>query len=226
MPCLYDSDHQRCCASTQSPLQSLAHELFFQGYSSANREHATFASTFAACIESLFSKSIILSHEREIKMVYEVREDVLTQSLKDFEPELLINDLLQVLESIVDQDRLAEAYLPDLVNLRKVSSLSWPDLNYEHMMTSAKELSGIVIFVQERMRHRRVFRSEKGLIGLCPGSSAKDDEVWLLPGCSKPFVLRPLSNGRYMLMGEAYAYGLMYGEGLKWADAAREITIE
>jgi hypothetical protein len=206
--------------NTESPLQSLANALFFHRYTSTKTENAAVALNFASSIETLFNFGILASHERDISAAIWIQAEI--QPIQ----KSIIGDYLEVLESIVEQDEIAKTYCPDLMNLRKVLSLPWPDLDYEHVMKSAKESQPLVISVQERLRYRRVFRSQKGLIGLCPGSSAEGDEIWLLPGGSTPFILRPLQNGHYMLLGEAYAYGIMYGEGLEWAEDAREIKIE
>lgn len=62
---------------------------------------------------------------------------------------------------------------------------------------------------------RRLVLTRNGYLALAAISAGVGDQVWILCGPSTPFVLRPLSNGRYMLMGEAYVHGIMHGEAVK-----------
>ncbi|KAK4219498.1 heterokaryon incompatibility protein-domain-containing protein [Rhypophila decipiens] len=63
---------------------------------------------------------------------------------------------------------------------------------------------------------RRLFRSEKGYIGLCPHSAREGDTVWIMPGCVVPIVLRQISGSAqgnvFELIGHCYVHGIMYGE--------------
>ena len=58
-----------------------------------------------------------------------------------------------------------------------------------------------------------VFITAKGLIGVGPAEMSLGDEVFILAGGKKPFVLRPTSNidNHHVLVGDAYIYGLMHG---------------
>lgn len=58
-------------------------------------------------------------------------------------------------------------------------------------------------------RGRRVFRTEKSYFGNGMRTVEVGDQVWLLAGA---IVLRPLENGRYSLVGDAYVHGIMHGE--------------
>ena len=40
------------------------------------------------------------------------------------------------------------------------------------------------------------------------------DSVWLLQGAKVPHILRETEGGRYILVGEAYIYGIMLRENL------------
>ncbi|KAH8802983.1 heterokaryon incompatibility protein-domain-containing protein [Xylogone sp. PMI_703] len=65
------------------------------------------------------------------------------------------------------------------------------------------------------IRDRRLVLTSRGYLGLVAQSVGVGDQVWILSGPSTPFILRPLSTGRYRLMGEAYIRGIMYGEAVK-----------
>jgi len=76
-------------------------------------------------------------------------------------------------------------------------------------------------------RGRRVFRTDKNYLGCGLATLDVGDHVWLLSGAKVPVILRPLKNGRYILVGEAYVHGLMHGEGWPGEDGAlREIELE
>ena len=60
---------------------------------------------------------------------------------------------------------------------------------------------------------RRLFRTKRNLLGICPYSSAVGDSVWFLAGAKVPFVLRPVADTKYHeLLGECYLHGFMHGE--------------
>lgn len=65
------------------------------------------------------------------------------------------------------------------------------------------------------IRGRRFFISESGLAGMCPSSAESGDIICILSGCFVPVVLRPQEGGHYILLGEAYVYGYMYGKGME-----------
>ncbi len=49
-------------------------------------------------------------------------------------------------------------------------------------------------------------------LGLAPDSVAVEDEVWIIAGSPVPFILRPVGNNKYKLIGEVYVHGIMHGE--------------
>jgi hypothetical protein len=59
---------------------------------------------------------------------------------------------------------------------------------------------------------RRPFLSTKGYVGLCPDHGEVGDVVVLFSGAKFPYVLRQTGEGIFMLIGEAYVHGIMYGE--------------
>lgn len=61
-------------------------------------------------------------------------------------------------------------------------------------------------------RKRRPFLADVGHVGLAPASAQPGDYICILFGCHVPIVLRPSSEGCFVLVGEAYVYGIMDGE--------------
>lgn len=77
--------------------------------------------------------------------------------------------------------------------------------------------------MKEVSQGRRVILTTGNFLGMGPRSTREGDQVWVLKGTNVPFVLRPLSDGQFSLVGEAYVHGIMYGEaaingGLKYRD--------
>ncbi|KAK4506857.1 hypothetical protein PRZ48_000590 [Zasmidium cellare] len=62
-------------------------------------------------------------------------------------------------------------------------------------------------------------------VGLAPVGTEIGDHICILRTCSVPYVLRPLENGRYRLVGDCYIHGVMEGELLESLEF-RTIEIE
>jgi hypothetical protein len=65
-------------------------------------------------------------------------------------------------------------------------------------------------------RQRRFAVGEKGYMGLVPDMAVVGDRVFLVSGCTVPFVLQPQdpagADGPYALVRECYIHGVMEGE--------------
>jgi hypothetical protein len=61
---------------------------------------------------------------------------------------------------------------------------------------------------------RSFARTERGYYMLGPGALEVGDVQCVLFGGKVPFCLRPISGGRYLLVGECYVHGLMKGEAI------------
>jgi hypothetical protein len=75
-------------------------------------------------------------------------------------------------------------------------------------------------------RQRRLFRTRGGFMGTGARSLRVNDEIWVLHRGLLPFVLRPLPNGHYSLVGESFVYGVMHGEALKMGFPRKDIVLE
>jgi hypothetical protein len=71
---------------------------------------------------------------------------------------------------------------------------------------------------------RRLFKTEKGYLGLGPRSLKKEDEVALLKGGMVPLVIRKTDNN-FELVGDCYVHGIMHGEAFS-EEACRVIWLE
>lgn len=63
--------------------------------------------------------------------------------------------------------------------------------------------------------NRRFFVTEGGYWGLGPAAMQEGDVCAVLFGADVPFVLRPMADKKFRLVGESYVYGVMNGELLK-----------
>ncbi|KAI4916550.1 hypothetical protein J4E85_010206 [Alternaria conjuncta] len=79
---------------------------------------------------------------------------------------------------------------------------------------------------QSAGRQRRLFKTRGGFMGTGARSLRVGDEVWVLYRGGLPFVLRPLPNGRYCLVGESFVYGVMHGEALMMDLRRQNIVLE
>ncbi|KAH8704607.1 heterokaryon incompatibility protein-domain-containing protein [Phaeosphaeriaceae sp. PMI808] len=59
---------------------------------------------------------------------------------------------------------------------------------------------------------RRPFVTVKGFVGLAPRDAKEGDIIVIFPGSKFPYVLRECGDGMYVLVGEAFVHGIMYGE--------------
>lgn len=62
---------------------------------------------------------------------------------------------------------------------------------------------------QEVCKSRSLFVGQGGFLGLGSACCRAGDEVWIVKGGRAPLVLRPVSEGEYTSMGEAYIHGAM-----------------
>jgi hypothetical protein len=74
---------------------------------------------------------------------------------------------------------------------------------------------------------RRVFRTARGWLGNGHQSAQPGDEVWLIPQCTVPFILRPMPDGKYNMVGVCYVHGMMFRAKVKdqWLKVVDEILI-
>ncbi|KAJ6195223.1 hypothetical protein J3E72DRAFT_271480 [Bipolaris maydis] len=60
----------------------------------------------------------------------------------------------------------------------------------------------------------RCFLTRDGRLGLGPRITEGGDQIWLPMGADTPFVLRPLHDGNFKILGQAYLHGVMQGEAV------------
>jgi hypothetical protein len=68
--------------------------------------------------------------------------------------------------------------------------------------------------IERSVTGRRLFRTEKGLIGLGPRTLRPGDLVCIFFGSAVAYVLRPVGE-HFLFLGECYVHGIMNGEALE-----------
>ena len=72
---------------------------------------------------------------------------------------------------------------------------------------------------------KRFFTTQQGFIGLALSRTEPKDVVCILKGATVPFIMRQVGE-RYVLVGECYCHGFMYGEAMQSSDIRmREFSI-
>ena len=64
-------------------------------------------------------------------------------------------------------------------------------------------------------RNRRPFLSNSGHVGLAPARTEPGDCICIIFGSPVPYILRASTEGKFVLIGEAYVHGIMDGEFLE-----------
>lgn len=88
------------------------------------------------------------------------------------------------------------------------------------MLHTDNEMANLVTYF---CSGRKLASTERGYVGMVPDEAEIGDLVAVLLGCGVPIVVREVGDGqggrrRWRLVGEAWVWGLMEGEGFKGVD--------
>jgi hypothetical protein len=111
------------------------------------------------------------------------------------EKEQLCFEALRILCESCDYATLQPPLDPEQQKLKREQIM---DLNYAHLVI--------------RMQARRPFISKTGYVGLAPHHVEDGDEICTFLGSNVAYIIRPIGDGEYNLVGETYVHGVMYGE--------------
>ena len=64
------------------------------------------------------------------------------------------------------------------------------------------------------LKDMRPFLTKGGFVGMAPLAAMAGDKVVVFVGAELPFIIKPMQNGTYRLLGEAYCHMIMNGEAL------------
>lgn len=103
----------------------------------------------------------------------------------------------------------------DAPSLEEVDTVLYHALNGD-LMDGLLDLSDHAFFdaAFDHSGGRSFFITEQGSMGLSPSAATLGDIVVVILGCTSPLVLRPVGDGKYLVVGEAYYNGYMDGEAL------------
>jgi hypothetical protein len=83
------------------------------------------------------------------------------------------------------------------------------------------ELKNIMEMHEHFAGTTRFFVSDRGYFGWLSNAAEIGDQICILYGCAVPLIVRKLPNGRYVVIGEAYIQGMMFGEMLNEVASGR-----
>jgi hypothetical protein len=123
--------------------------------------------------------------------------------------------LLPSREAVVAQ---AELYYQEYLDLGA------PEGQY-FLPTKLPPMTAFLDTLNQVISERCLISTERGRLGLAPGSAKPGDSVAFIRNSRVPFTIRRVEGGRYELVGEAYIHGLMNGELAKDGPIALEEII-
>jgi len=125
----------------------------------------------------------------------------------------------ELLRPCLDRSHGSLVYISEFVSSNAIFKVFGKDLadyfNFEEDSTSEKSrLVSYEVANQARrcLTSRKLITTKGGYLALAPLRTQRGDVISILFGCSTPMVLRPFGS-HYRLIGEAYVYGIMDGEG-------------
>ncbi|KAF1915994.1 hypothetical protein BDU57DRAFT_448606 [Ampelomyces quisqualis] len=77
----------------------------------------------------------------------------------------------------------------------------------------------------QEMAGKRPFISKVGYVGMGPSYMRAGDAIAIFNGASVPFVVRPVGENTYRLMGECYCDGIMHGEFIQGGGQVHKIVL-
>ncbi|OCL08294.1 hypothetical protein AOQ84DRAFT_376930 [Glonium stellatum] len=114
-----------------------------------------------------------------------------------------MNQLDVMLDNISKEDH--NSLIPDVSTLKSIAEIFEDPKHPQHGTMSKR--AAMCPSTLSRTSARRLFLTHSKCLGTGSKMLQIGDTIWLFPGAAIPLVLRPLENGRYRLMGEAYVHG-------------------
>jgi hypothetical protein len=151
-------------------------------------------------------------------------------SIENLEDETAASEVLESIEALTilaltfsnDDDRTSET----LPSLDEIVSFQGGLESEGKMQRIRRDAEDFRQTLQATMWARRLFSTEQNLLGITAKSIKPGDGIWLVPGSRVPLILRKLSNGHYVFVGEAYLHGIMNGEAMMAEARFEHITVD
>ncbi|KAI1769393.1 heterokaryon incompatibility protein-domain-containing protein [Hypoxylon sp. FL1150] len=139
------------------------------------------------------------------------------------------NEIAQLIRRIVRIVRMQEIRADELSE----AQLNWmrnKTSNYDRYGDDVNKMARnasvqYVRFLTRSSRHRTLFKTADGRLGLADKAIRVGDLVTLIWGLDVPVILRERDNGGFEYLGEAYVNGIMYGEYLDTTPPERDFDL-
>jgi hypothetical protein len=89
-----------------------------------------------------------------------------------------------------------------------------------------QQLHLLTINTRKSSEGRHIYNTGSGRLGYGHATFLTGDKICLLAGATVPYILRPLENGHFQLIGETLVEGCMFGEMWPKDTEVRELIIE
>ncbi|KAH7147490.1 hypothetical protein DER46DRAFT_74301 [Fusarium sp. MPI-SDFR-AT-0072] len=135
--------------------------------------------------------------------------------------ETKLEEEIRGLEGVMNTQFLEIRPVPNL-GTRELLKQPWMDFSH-----NKKRYGGYIKRIYDACAHRSLLITYRGYMGLAPWNAQIGDKVAILHGGETPFILRNIKGAEeFSLVGEAFVYGLMAGEGMAgFVGEARDINI-
>ena len=127
----------------------------------------------------------------------------------------------QQIPALMSRRALLSPFLGDLESGQD-SQIQWPEEDDDKTRGS----TGTHLFLEKQAftcTNQCFFLTAKGYMGIGCRGIRKDDVVCVLLGCDMPLIIRKMED-YYLLVGNAYIYGLMNGEALQDIQESKAIV--
>jgi hypothetical protein len=125
-----------------------------------------------------------------------------------------IKEMLALNQTVGSAGEMANAPYPSADLLSTVPE-------FQQLESSAQEFMSCLDVV----RGRSFCLTTRRYMGWIPQAAQPNDKIAIFGGGRVPFVIRPVGNGEYQLVGECYIHGVMEGEALS-GDGFEDVTLE
>lgn len=95
----------------------------------------------------------------------------------------------------------------------------------DHFYPEFQNHRDIELSIQNWSSRRKFCRTKRRRVGFVPKAAQAGDVVCILYGGEVPYILRPIGDGCYSVVGECYIDGIMHGEALSEGRRTKEFKM-
>lgn len=101
----------------------------------------------------------------------------------------------------------------DMHELRDIYEIDYQRGSFPPFGSNSSVTSSFARNIQRDIPGHRLFKTDSGLMGLCPSWASNTDIIIVAFGCDTPLILRCTERNRYQIGGKCSVNGKMLGEG-------------